>query len=362
MSSGLPTLNRLRKPELVEIAERTKLTDISDLNKGDLAVALDKHLSDNQATLSNDKKLADYFKRLAAPARGESPVKREPRVELATPASEKKTPGRKPKQRETASSRDSESEDAAKSPAFKTPLNKAQASVARSSSRVRSVIESTTQQLPPSPAIVTDAIDRQTARMREGLETAWTDSGVVEYQHALRSALSSLKAVETIVLLLEGGSMLKELVPLRYLTTTPAVDAIHLPSLPIKVPDLFVLLSGSFWAPFTLWLLSGLILPLIAAYFINLSYQAATGGSGARRSRSSSAAADRASFDPLTFNIAKALLVYKVYVDHLGFFDLFSHYTIARVNASVPGGWGGMLTGTAIGVIGTLYEAILHRQ
>jgi hypothetical protein len=243
-------------------------------------------------------------------------------------------------------------------------MTKAPALVARSSSRaVRSVIESTAQQLPPSPAIVTDAIDRQTARMREGLETAWTDSGVVEYQHAVRSALSSLKAVETIVLLLEGGSMLKELVPLRYLTTTPAVEAIHLPSLPIKVPDLFVLLSGSFWAPFTLWLLSGLILPLIAAYFINLSYQAATGGSGGvRRGRSSSVASDRASFDPLTFNIAKALLVYKVYVDHFGFFDLFSHYTIAKVNASVPGHWGGMLTGTAIGVIGTLYEAILHRQ
>lgn len=223
---------------------------------------------------------------------------------------------------------------------------------------MRSVIESTAQQLPPSPAIVTDAIDRQTARMREGLETAWTDSGVVEYQHAVRSALSSLKAVETIVLLLEGGSMLKELVPLRYLTTTPAVDAIYLPSISIKVPDLFILLSGSFWAPFTLWLLSGLILPLIAAYFINLSYQAAA---GVRRGRSSPAS-ERASFDPLTFNIAKALLVYKVYVDHFGFFDLFSHYTIAKVDTSVPGGWHGMLTGTAIGVIGTLYEAILCRQ
>ncbi|KAJ5974099.1 hypothetical protein N7481_011309 [Penicillium waksmanii] len=357
MSSGLPTLNRLRKPELIEIAERTKLTDVSDLNKGDLAVALDKHLSDNQATLSNDKKLADYFKRLAAPARGESPVKREPRVELGSPRV-----GEEDAWSQTQATRDcQQSEDAAKSPAFKTPLTKAQASVARSSSRVRSVIESTTQQLPPSPAIVTDAIDRQTARMREGLETAWTDSGVVEYQHAVRSALSSLKAVETIVLLLEGGSMLKELVPLRYLTTTPAVDAILLPSISIKVPDLFVLLSGSFWAPFTLWLLSGLILPLVAAYFINLSYQAATGGSGVRRGRSS-AASDRASFDPLTFNIAKALLVYKVYVDHFGFFDLFSHYTIAKVNVSVPGGWGGMLTGTAIGVIGTLYEAILRRQ
>lgn len=229
----------------------------------------------------------------------------------------------------------------------------------RASSRaVQSVFESTTQQLPPSPAIVTEAIDRQTARMREGLETAWTDSGVQEYQHAVRETLSSLKAVEFIVLALEGGSILKELIPLRYLTTTPEVEAIYLPSLPIKVPDLFVLLSASFWAPFTLWLLSGLVLPLVAAYFINLSWQAATGG-GVRRTR---AASGRASFDPLTFNIAKALLVYKVYVDHFNFFDLFSNYAIAKVDASVPGHWGGMLTGAAIGVIGTLYEAILRRH
>lgn len=32
MSSGLPTLNRLRKPELVEIAERTKLTEYVDVD------------------------------------------------------------------------------------------------------------------------------------------------------------------------------------------------------------------------------------------------------------------------------------------------------------------------------------------
>lgn len=212
--------------------------------------------------------------------------------------------------------------------------------------------------MPPSPAVVTDVIDRQTAKVREGLENAWTASGVLEHSQALRASLSSLKAVEAIVLLFEGGSVLKELIPLRYLTTTPAVDAAHLPSLPIKVPDLFILLSGAFWAPFTLWLLTGLVLPLIAAYFINLSWQAATGGQ-VRRTRSSSS---RASFDPLTFNIAKALLVYAVYADHFTYCDLFSNFSIERVNVSVPGQWAGMLTGTAIGVIGTLYEAILRRS
>jgi hypothetical protein len=158
---------------------------------------------------------------------------------------------------------------------------------------------------------------------------------------------------------MEGGSVVKSLFPLRHLANTPAVDAIYLPELAVKVPDLFVLITGEFWATFVLWFLTSVALPLIAAWFINLSWMAATGGQPVRRGRS---AAARAAFDPLTFNIAKALLVYKVFVEHFNYFDLFSNYTILKVNSVVPGRWKGMLTGTAIGVIGTLYEAILRRS
>lgn len=66
----------------------------ADYNKTELAAKLDKHLSDNQSIFGNDKKLADYYKRLAAPPRGASPVKRETRVEVS-PATEKKTPARR---------------------------------------------------------------------------------------------------------------------------------------------------------------------------------------------------------------------------------------------------------------------------
>lgn len=239
----------------------------------------------------------------------------------------------------TDPARRSESETPAKTPA------RASARAVRSALNVESA-------LPPSPAVVSQAIDRQTAKVREGIEQAWTSSGVLERSNALRACLSSLKAVEAIVLVLEGGSVLKELIPWRYLTTTPEVSAAHIPSLSIKVPDLFVLVSGAFWAPFILWALTGLILPLVAAYFFNLS-----GGGSTRRTRSASS---RASFDPLAFNIAKALLVYIVYAGHFTFWDVFSHYTVEKVGVSVPGEWAGMLTGTAIGVIGTLYEAILR--
>jgi len=213
--------------------------------------------------------------------------------------------------------------------------------------------------LPASPALVAASIDRQTTRMREGLENAWDDSGLLQQSYRLREALSSLKAVETIIVFLEAGAMLSSLFPPRHLATSPAVDAIHLPEVRILVPDLFVLVTGEFWAPLALWFLTNLLLPLIAAWFFNFSWSAATGGRTVRRGR---LAATRASFDPLTFNIAKALLVYKVFVDHFNYFDLYSNYTILKVNAVIPGGWKGMVTGSAIGVIGTLYEAILRRS
>ncbi|KAJ5650011.1 uncharacterized protein N7484_003734 [Penicillium longicatenatum] len=354
MSNGLPFLNKLRKPELAEIAERTDLQDYDDYNKVELIAALDKHLVDNRTIFSGDKKLAEFYTRLSSTARRGSPVKRELRADVS-PVIEKKTPGRrstKPKEEESA-----ESDDAA----FKTPAAKTPSATRATPRSVRSVVESASAQFPPSPAVVTDAIDRQTAKMREGLEHAWTESGFIERSHALRATLSSLKAIETIFVLVEASYVLYELVPLRYLTTTPAVPAAHLPSFSIKVPDLFVLLTGAFWAPFSLWFLTNLGLPLLAAYFFNLSWQAATGGSQgpARRTRSTSSLA---SFDPLSFNIAKALLVYKVYVDHFHYVDLFSKYAIQKVNFSIPGQYSGMLTGTAIGVIGTLYEAILRRS
>lgn len=210
----------------------------------------------------------------------------------------------------------------------------------------------TNVELPPSPAVVTDAIDRQTAAWGKSINETWTSSGVIERSNALRSLLSSVKAIETLVLLLEGSGIIRQIWPLRYLTTVPAIEAIHTPEFALNVPDFFILLDGAFWAPFSLWLLTSVFLPLGTAYFFNLK---AT--STATRNSNS----QRTNFDPLSFNIARALIAYLVYAKHFSFWDLYSGFTIDKVNASVPGEWTGMLTGTAIGLVGTLYEAILQK-
>ena len=213
-----------------------------------------------------------------------------------------------------------------------------------------------TDDLPTSPAVVTDAIDRQTAVWGRRINDTWVASGIKERSHALRALLSNVKAVETLVLALEGSNIIRELWPLRFLTTAPAVDAIRTPEFAIKVPDVFILFEGAFWAPFSLWLLTSLALPLGIAYFFNLSLQATQQPSGRGASP-----AKKTNFDPLSFNITKALIVYLVYARQFTFWDVYSTFSVDKVNMSVPGQWAGMLTGTAIGVIGTLYEAILRK-
>lgn len=225
--------------------------------------------------------------------------------------------------------------------------------------------------------MVTDAIDRQTIRVRKSLRDAWAASGIAERSDALRSALSSVKSIETLIIAVEAFGLFKELVPLRFLTTVPAADAIHMPEFAIKIPDLFALLSGSFLAPFSLWLTTSLFLPLTFSYFFNLSLAAAqsqpsvtSSPSSTRRTSSSAAAsssssssrpARKASFDPLVFNITKALLAYLVYATHFTFWDVYSKFSIDKVNVSIPGHWAGLITGAAIGAIGSVYEAILSR-
>ncbi|KAJ5562350.1 hypothetical protein N7535_003198 [Penicillium sp. DV-2018c] len=355
---SLPYLKSLLKPQLVNIAEETDLPDYNDYNKTELVNRLEKHLRENREIFSSFKSLADYYSRLDAPPRRGTPVK------TATA----RTPARRNAKKEEVKHEESSSEEAEKEPSPEV-VSPTPATTTRTSTRqsprgiqtprqiINAIVDTESTTLPASPAIITEAIDAQTVKIRETIDHVWTASGLVDRAHALRANLSSLKAVEILVLLVESGSLAKELVPIRYLTTTPPVQAAQIPPIPIRVPDLFAVLEGTFWAPFSLWLLTCFLLPLAAAYFINLSWQASA---GARRTRS--AQSPLAQFDPLTFNIVRALMVHVVFVNGFGFFGVYGLSAIRKVVASVPGGISGLQTGSAIGGVAALYEAILHRS
>jgi membrane protein implicated in regulation of membrane protease activity len=214
--------------------------------------------------------------------------------------------------------------------------------------------------------VVTEAIDRQTTRVRKSVSEAWDASGATEHTYALRSYLSSVSAIEGIIMLLELYCLANELIPFKFLTTFPAISAIGTRAFPIKVPDLFVLLSSAFWAPFSVWLTSSLILPSVFAYFFNLSYKTSQqqGGHtyGTRRAAvTQQTASARSNLDPLVFHVSKALVSYLVYANHFTFWNAFSLPAILRVSGAVPGGLTGLLTGSAVCTLGSLYEAILRK-
>ncbi|RAK80932.1 uncharacterized protein BO72DRAFT_370421 [Aspergillus fijiensis CBS 313.89] len=360
MSAGLPFLQKQRKPTLTEWAHITDLQNYEDLTKPELAAALDSHLQAHQSIFIDDARLGDYYRRLSgsprtfSPAKNSpvktSPTKRAPKVEGTPSADEAPKSTRKRSSRSKVESVQTDDSDVPQTPgqtlvSVEPPLSPLAAA------------------LPPSPAVVTDVIDRQTAAWGKNLKDIWNASGVQEQSDSLRANLSSVKAIAVLLYGIESFGVLRLLFPLRLLTRIPAVEAVHSPAFDISAPDAFVLVESSFWTAFLGWLFTSLVIPLTVAYFFNISLQAAQSGGPAANTRRqrAAAAAQLASFDPLSFHIAKALIAYLVYTGKFSYWGFFNDIAVEDINNAIPGRWPGVITGSAIGVLTTLYEAILRK-
>ena len=126
---------------------------------------------------------------------------------------------------------------------------------------------------------------------------------------------------------------------------------------PVHVPDLFLLLTSSFWSPTLTWLFTSTILPTLAGYFFNLS---AANQPTRRTTRNTTPTPDYV-VDPLTFSIVKALISFVVYGQGVTFGGWLSEESIARINGSVYGGYKGILTGTAVTALISIYDAVLKK-
>ncbi len=207
--------------------------------------------------------------------------------------------------------------------------------------------------LPPSPSVVADAIDRRTAVIRNQVGKLYQKSGIVEHAQATRESLSTVVSVEALIIAFEAFNLRKEILADRYAFTVPSIKLLGTRDYPVKIPDLFLLLTSSFWGPASLWAFTSFILPLVAAYFFNLTSKPRTGRSHVQHFNYS--------FDPLTFNIVKALLTYVVYVQDVTFWGLVDLESVARINSALYGGPNSVLIGCAIGILVTFYEAIIKR-
>lgn len=349
MSSALPYLQKLRKSDLTELAETSNLKRYTSMRKAELEVALDDHLRANQTTYQDDPSLSDYYRHLGPALRSKeflSPVKAK--------APDKKAIRRKSKSAEEASA--SSDPDA--------PVTNAIVSLVQTPSRNSSLLPSIVP-MPPSPAAVTDAIDRQTVRMRNQVSRLYSQSGITEMSENLRDLLSSPLAINILALVLEANGLRQEVLPGKSAGFIPAIPYLKTRKTPVYLPDLFRLLDRSFWAPFSLWVTTSLLLPLVCAYFINLPLKTTSLGHRRRTHRPAStqaAAPPSNQFDPLVYNIAKALVAYIVYAHHFTIWGMFQHFTITTVNENVLGGYQGIITGAAIAGILGLYEAILEKR
>jgi len=210
--------------------------------------------------------------------------------------------------------------------------------------------------LPPSPAAVTDLVERQSQHLASTASAYWSSHiDLSSPLHTLRSALSTPLGLQASLLLLEAYGLQSRTLPWRYAFTLPLPLATTFANtttttLDVKVPDFFALLGPAFWGPTILWTSTSLLLPMLAGWFFNLPL--ASSSSKARR---------RTEYrvDPLAFNVAKALLAWLVYENGARLGGLVSRASVETVRESLPGGVWGVLVGTAIGGLGGLYEAVL---
>jgi len=210
--------------------------------------------------------------------------------------------------------------------------------------------------LPTTPADVVSAVDRGTIAVRERVASLYQESGISEAAQSTRESLSTVSSVQFAIALFEFYFLRKELLPDRYAFTIPAIHLLGTPDYPVEIPDMFALLTASFWSPALIWALTSLVVPGILGYFFNLSAANAHSGGRGRRSH-----VQEYAVDPLTFSIAKAIATYVVFAQGVSFGGWIDPASVARINSALYSGWKGVLVGTAVASVAAVYDAVLKK-
>jgi len=172
-----------------------------------------------------------------------------------------------------------------------------------------------------------------------------------------RESLSTVKSVVYLIAAFELYYLRPELLPDRFAFTIPAIRFLGTGDYPVQLPDMFALLTASFWSPALTWVLTSLLLPAFFGYFFNLSAaNAPTNTRGRPR-----ASQPEYNVDPLTFSVAKAIATYVVYAQGVTFGGLVNPDSVARINSALYSGWKGVLVGTAVTGLSSVYDAVLKK-
>ncbi|KAF1811608.1 hypothetical protein P152DRAFT_60891 [Eremomyces bilateralis CBS 781.70] len=314
-------LQKQKKGELLDLAKEAGLRNTDGLLKDDLIESLEKHLRDHQSSLGTKSAFSDFYGRL-------SPTKRD-RVLVSVGGSEG---DREPKPaRQRRKTIKSEEDDA------DTPIKKVVAKTPRAIQRVASGVP-----LPRSPA---SAAKQRVQEFTGQVSKAMDEAGVSENVDAFRHQLSNVHSISLILLVLEGLAIQPLVLPWVNWFDIPANPSLRFPQTPIYGPNVYMLASQEYWSWITVWLTTSVGLPLLAAYFCNMTL-------GAK-------ASFEKKFDPFTFHVVKAMVAWLVFGQGITL-GLANSLTIRQVNSAFFGGYQFLLLGSAIGMVASVYDAILR--
>ncbi|KAK4229611.1 hypothetical protein QBC38DRAFT_471725 [Podospora fimiseda] len=378
MSGGNNWLSRQRKADLVDLAGAIGLTNYEKLLKTELEAAIDDYVSTNLAAFQTNPKLREYFKSRAR-AEG-SPVKKEPPVyepklskrrqstKLAEEVIVDPSPATSFSQEEAEVEEEEDSEQ--ETITAINPLPSGITSLVPSSNALTTVVPTTTpsrlsralHRLPASPSDVAQAVESSTLALRTKLSDLYSDSGLPEATQTTREFLSSVHSVLSTIALFELYKLRQELLPDRYAFTFPAVSLLGTQEYPVKLPDMFALVTSDFWIPALTWGFTSLVVPGLVGYFYNLSGvgggQQSSGGGRGRPKRGGSGGYE---VDPLVFSLVKGILTYVVYAQGVTFGGLIGDETVGRINGALYSGWKGVLVGTGVAGLVSVYDAVLKK-
>lgn len=213
----------------------------------------------------------------------------------------------------------------------------------------KTIIQQRRQSLPPSPTFVVDEVEHATTRFYAGIDDLYTLSGIPEAIDWARESCSSIATVHLAFLLVEAYGLSRAIIPWKYILDLPSIRMIGIPSIALKIPDLFVLLSASFWYPTLLWSATSIFIPLLFAYFFNLTVHTVKRNNARVR-------VVRYNYDPFTFNVVKAMLVGAVYGSGM-LQGYISDDTVATIDGSQYGGFSTILMGTYVCALCSIWQA-----
>ncbi|KAB5525757.1 hypothetical protein GE09DRAFT_480455 [Coniochaeta sp. 2T2.1] len=342
-----PWLTRQRKADLVEQAQRLGLQDIEDLKKVELEQRIDEFLVANSSLYANDALLAGYFNSRARITG--SPVKKEySELKVVRPRRNTRAPAEIAEQTDES---EEEEEDTSAAQLAAAATN----AIVRTPGRALSLASRIP--LPATPAEVAEAVDRSTIAVRERVSSIYQDSGLGETTEKVQESLSNVYSILLAIQAFEVYFLRKEVLADRYAFTIPAIKLLHTGEYPVQIPDMFLILTASFWSPVLLYVATSVVIPAVFGYFFNL---AAANHSRPGRGRARASQPDY-TIDPLTFSIVKALVTFVVYNQGVTFGGLVDELSVARINSALYGGWKGVIAGSAITGVTAIYDAVLKK-